>query len=104
MGNGRQPESQAFELIRPARPALSSRKGDGVRDTCPAADLSRPEEVRADEAPTGQRLRQRGQPEIRIEKKARPLFQNIGLPFERLEHGRRTDPKHFPTAVGPHLG
>ena len=104
MGNGRKPESQAFELVRPARPALSSRKGDGVRDTCPAADLSRPEEVRPDEAPTGQRLRQRGQPEIRIEKKARPLFQNIGLPFERLEHGRRALKERFATAAGPRLG
>ncbi|MCY3990372.1 MAG: hypothetical protein OXF50_03975 [Caldilineaceae bacterium] len=104
MGNGRQPESQAFELIRPARPALSSRKGDGVRDTCPAADLSRPEEVRADEASASQRLRQRGEPEIRIEKKAHPFFQNISLPFERLKNSWRALKERFATAVGPRLG
>ena len=39
------PECHAFELIRPARPALSSRRGDGESDAWLAADLACAEET-----------------------------------------------------------
>ena len=75
--------------MRPARPALPARRCDGIRDTRLEADLARPEKVRTYEAPPGQRLWQLSKPEIGIEKEARPFFQNVGLPFKWLKHGRR---------------